>query len=577
MNASAADRLWLLGIPVAAAIAIAPLADHGPSYGHDFHFHLLNWMEAVRQFAHGTLYPRWAFSAAFNAGEPRFVFYPPLSWTLGALIGLLLTHIPRLSAEGAWAAAPILYTWICLTTSGLTMYRAARAYSRPGAALLASVVYILNPYMLFTAYERTAYAELLAAAWMPLLLAALLLDELRAREIAIPIALLWLTNAPAAVIGCYTLAVIALLRMIRGAHEHAFLTRIRRNSRLIALPVATGALLGVGLAAIYFVPAAYERQFVQVGMAIVGGARVDKNFLFEHTGASPDARMHDAVLGTASWIAVTLMAAATIALLLCWKNERKQPAGTPAFPLGTLAALFAVSAFLLTTASNPIWQHTPELPFLQFPWRLLTLIAPVFALAFAAAMSQVRLRAWVVVASASLSAALLTFICYGQFRQYTDPDESVSASLQGFEQNQGTDPTDEYTPQTADNDALQPGDPPYWLASQATAAPPSDSRPGTAPQHLNLTTPAARYLILNLRDYPAWTVMVNGRVDTDRVQRDDGLIALALPAGRAKIDIRYRRMPDEIVGDALTPVSLLIVVLLEVRRRRASLSRAPAA
>jgi len=576
MNASTANRLWLLGIPLAAAMAVAPLAVHGPSYGHDFHFHLLNWMEAGRQFAHGTLYPQWVFSAAFNAGEPRFVFYPPLSWTLGALLGLLLTHIPRLSGDAAWTAAPILYTWICLTTSGLTMYRASRAYAGPAAALLASVLYVLNPYMLFTAYERTAYAELLAAAWMPLLLAALLRDQLRARQIAISIALLWLTNAPAAVIGCYTLAFLALVRLISDTHEHPFLTRLRRNTLRIALPAVSGTLLGVGLAAIYFVPAAYERQFVQVGMAIIGNGRVDQNFLFEQTGASPDARMHDAVLGIASWIAVALLAATIIALLLCWNNQRKQPAGIPVFPLRPLAALFAVAAFLLTAPSTPIWQHAPELPFLQFPWRLLTLIAPIFALGFAAALSQVRLRAWAVVVAAGVSAALLTFICYGQFRQYTDPDESVSATLQGFERNQGTDPTDEYTPQTADNDALHPGDPPYWLASQALAGPPIGSTPGPAPRHLHLTTKAGEYLILNLRDYPGWAVSVNGRVDTDRVPREDGLIAFPVPAGGATIDLRYRRMRDDIVGDGITPVSLLILLLLEVRRERASLSGAPA-
>ena len=37
-----------------------------------------------------------------------------------------------------------------------------------------------NPYMLFTAYERTAYAELLAAAWIPLLLLAVLRERVTA-------------------------------------------------------------------------------------------------------------------------------------------------------------------------------------------------------------------------------------------------------------------------------------------------------------------------------------------------------------------------------------------------------------
>ena len=73
------DRLPYLLIPLAACIAIFPLILHGCSCGHDFDFHLLNWMEAAHQFTHGNLHPHWAFTPAYDAGEPRFVFYPPLS------------------------------------------------------------------------------------------------------------------------------------------------------------------------------------------------------------------------------------------------------------------------------------------------------------------------------------------------------------------------------------------------------------------------------------------------------------------------------------------------------------------
>ncbi|HTJ30241.1 MAG TPA: hypothetical protein VL346_07060, partial [Acidobacteriaceae bacterium] len=95
----------LLAIPLAAFIAVLPLILHGCSCGHDFNFHLLNWMEVARQFTHGNLHPHWAYSPAYNAGEPRFVFYPPLSWTIGAILGLLMP----------WTWTPIVYTWLCLT------------------------------------------------------------------------------------------------------------------------------------------------------------------------------------------------------------------------------------------------------------------------------------------------------------------------------------------------------------------------------------------------------------------------------------------------------------------------------
>ena len=102
----------LLPHPLAAFVAILPLLINGCSCGHDFDFHLLNWMEAARQFTHGNLHPHWAYTPAWNAGEPRFVFYPPLSWTIGAILGLIFP----------WTWTPILYTWLALTAAGLALH-----------------------------------------------------------------------------------------------------------------------------------------------------------------------------------------------------------------------------------------------------------------------------------------------------------------------------------------------------------------------------------------------------------------------------------------------------------------------
>ena len=148
-------------LPITAFLAILPLLIKGPTCGHDFDFHLLSWLEAATQYRHGG-YPHWAFTPAWNAGEPRFLFYPPISWTLGALLALIL---PIQYAATA-------FTFVALTLSGFTAYRLARRYASPQAALLAATLYQLNPYMLFTAYERSAFAELLAAAWLPLLFLA---------------------------------------------------------------------------------------------------------------------------------------------------------------------------------------------------------------------------------------------------------------------------------------------------------------------------------------------------------------------------------------------------------------------
>ena len=567
------DRVRLLVIPLAGAIAVFPLVLHGPSYGHDFNFHLLNWMEAARQFSHGTLYPRWAYSPAYNAGEPRFVFYPPLSWALGAVLGLLLTHVPKVSSETAWTAVPIVYTWICLTAAGFTMHRTARVFAGRNAALIASALYLANPYMLFTAYERAAYAELLAAAWMPLLLLAMLSPRLRASRIAGIVALLWLTNAPAAVIGCYAIGVLAVLR-IATAHGSKFADSLRRSTWTVVLPTGAGLVAGIGLAGFYFVPAAWERRFVQISMATIVNMRIDHNFLFEHTGTSLDAVMHDAVLHTASWIAVSLLAAAGLALLACWVERRGQSLDRVGdFPLPLTSLLWAVGivAFLLTGASNIVWQHAPELIFLQFPWRLLIVGAPISTLAIAAALSSVRVGRPSVVGIACMLAAGLTAVSYGPFHQISEAGQSVASLLSSFQQNKGADPTDEYTPETADNDALHRGYPPYWIATNAAAPAPPNSDPGPTQRHFEIVSPGPEYLILNLRDYPPWRVEVNGGVHKERERRDDGLIAVPVPAGTSTIDIRYSHMPDEVAGGALSVGSVAVLVLLRRRERFARL------
>ncbi|HUD99817.1 MAG TPA: hypothetical protein VMR62_09605, partial [Bryobacteraceae bacterium] len=76
-------------ILVAALVATGPQLFLGNSCGHDFDFHLVSWLDAQQCWREGIVYPHWSPSANFGAGEPRFIFYPPLSWMLGAALGLV--------------------------------------------------------------------------------------------------------------------------------------------------------------------------------------------------------------------------------------------------------------------------------------------------------------------------------------------------------------------------------------------------------------------------------------------------------------------------------------------------------
>jgi hypothetical protein len=102
---------WL--IPVAALAAILPLAWWGPSCGKDFDFHLQSWLDVAAQMRHGVVLPRWNFLSAYNAGEPRYIFYPPLSWMLGGSLTLALPF--------AWV--PLAVSWLALCVAGFSFRR----------------------------------------------------------------------------------------------------------------------------------------------------------------------------------------------------------------------------------------------------------------------------------------------------------------------------------------------------------------------------------------------------------------------------------------------------------------------
>ena len=546
-------RKHYLVVPLAAFAAILPMLFTGPSCGHDFDFHLLSWLEAANQFAHGG-YPHWADTPAWNAGEPRFLFYPPLSWTLGAALGLLLP----------WKAVPVVFTWLALTASGFSARRLLRRFAGSRAATVAAVVYLANPYLLFTAYERTAYGELLAAAWFPLLFAAALAPRLRPLALALPVALLWLTNAPAGVMGCYALAFLILAGLALPR------SRGTEGKPSLALKAAAGTLLGLALAAFYLLPAAWERPWVQSSMAVIGGMRIADNTLFHHMlPVSEDNLAHDLVLHTASTIALGLVLAIACCAAVLLRRQRTRDQSTYALLLLTLAI-----AFLLTPISTVVWAHLPQLAFLQFPWRLCALLDVVVVLLGARLLpSLTTLQS---LAACTLVAALLIVPAWRLFHQPCFPEDTVEARVALFHSPLGTDPTDEYTPTDADQDALHQHNPPWWSACEAQAATPNfaapaGAAPGALPESLTVSLPCPSLLVLNRRQFPAWHVLVDGKpAPFYTPERDDGLITLRVPAGTTNVEVRFARTPDRSLGIVVSLLAALAAIVMRTLFRTSS-------
>ena len=151
-----AIRLRMTG---AALLGILPLLIKGNVAAHDLQFHISSWNEVAQQWRHGILWPRWAAMANYGFGEPRFIFYPPISWLLGGALALWLPV----------RALPAAFSFFAFFAAGAGMFTLARRYLSPRLALAAAVLYAINPYHLITVYWDFRVAEMLASAVFPVM------------------------------------------------------------------------------------------------------------------------------------------------------------------------------------------------------------------------------------------------------------------------------------------------------------------------------------------------------------------------------------------------------------------------
>lgn len=511
-----------------AAFAVEiPFFFLGTPSGHDVEFHLYSWLEVLGQWKQGIGYPRWAALAHFGYGEPRFVFYPPASWTLGA----------ALSSVFPWVIVSDIYIWLALVAAGAAMFALARQWMNRSDAAFAAVLYAVNPYHLVIVYWRSAFAELLAAALLPLLLLLLLKTDEKRRTILLALVLAgaWLVNAPAAVMIHYSMALLIVV------------IAWRRKSGRILLTGAMAAVLGAALAAFYLFPAIYEQRWINIAQAVSAGSRPLDNFVFVHT----DDTDHDAFNRVISWIAVAEIILTMAGAWAAREWRRRNPELWYA-----LVGWGAVCAVLMVPASNVLWVILPKMKFMQFPWRWSLCMGIPFTLFITLGVRRWPLRA----------ALYLTTLCVLGFawHHFQAPWWDTHADLREMQDNMATgagyEGTDEYTPAGADPSAVDKTAQRVTVDGPAQAAiRVSDWR--AERKEFTADMSAADKLALHLFNYPAWRVEVNGRRVQVETREGTGQMMVPVEAGANRVRMIFVRTWDRTVGAWISILALVLTIV----------------
>lgn len=521
---------------VSALAVVLPFFVLGIPSGHDFEFHLNSWMDVSSQWQQGIFFPRWAFQAQWGYGEARFIFYPPASWSLGALLGMILP----------WWFVPGAYVWIALTLSGCSMFVLARDWLGRRDAIFSAVLYTLNPYYLIIVYWRSAFAELLAGALLPLLLLYGLRLERDKRRAALLLALVcaavWLTNVPSAVMLNYSL----LLLLVVTAY-------IRRAPRLL-LWGAFAIVLGTALAGFYLVPVVFEQKWVQIAQVLAPGVRPQDNFLFTYIRDADHNRFN--LLVSLTGAAEMILVAAAAFYSRSWRKRAPR--------LWWILAVWGLaSAGVMFSFTSRAWQFLPLLRYVQLPWRWLLCLNVVFALLAIMAWKRWPMRLLVY-------GALLVVLGFGWRRlqpPWWDTKLDIAEMLENQRTGLGYEGTDEYVPAGAD---------PYEVnhdAAQVTFMGQSGGQIQVqqwAPESklFSAETSAAGMLALRLFNYPAWKVEVNGNIVHAQTDETTGRMLIPIEAGENRVRVTFVRTWDRTLGAVISACAVILTTALFLCWRR---------
>lgn len=526
----------------------------------------------------GQFPARWMPDAAYGYGFPFFSYYASLPYYLAALFklyGFSFVFSLKLTQLAA------------LLVAALGTYAWAHSLGRSSAqAVLASAAYTFAPFHLVNLYARgDSLSELWAMAWYPLILwrahrCHTSPTFANALTLALCLSGLLLTHNISALLFLPFFILYLVWQLWAG--------RALRFTPLLAL------LWAFTLSAFFWLPALGETSAVQIGGAEAGFFSFANHFRSNDLIQPTWFFNFEAVPGQPTPMSLGLMQ--TLALLaglavLIWRTlHHRRLASTDGFILLSLS----LSTWMMTPASAWVWEHTPLLPYAQFPWRFLSIQSLFAALLIAhlappsIAQPQLSITNYALRFTPYALSLLLALTTLGHLRPdfipLTDADVTVERLqlYEAFTTNIGSTIGYEYLPT-----AVQPR--PYFSDEVLGRAPRLKVLSGRASGEQTEKRGANEQWLINVEGegatlavptfyWPGWQAQADGHPLSVHAADSLGWIAFDLPGGQHTVKLWLGRTPLRAFAEGLSVLALALPLnfwLYQKVRRRFRLTLSP--
>jgi hypothetical protein len=553
--------ICLLGLP-----ATTPLWKSSLPRSFDGLFHLFRLLE-IDQLAHqGVLFPRWAPDLLFGYGYPLFDFVPHLPYYVSEVLyatGLSLVH------------AMLLSFGLALVASGLAMYVYVRDVFGSRAAIVSAVAYMYAPFHLYDVLFRGH----LPGAWA-MVLFPLTLWSFR-RLIRNGGAVYW-TSSILLYAGCFlshnpanfifTPFLVCYLVLL------IWLSAGRRRSA--AFRGAAALLVGAGLTAFFWLPALWDRQFIQIDRMITPpDLDYHTHFITVADLLAPPSTattglMNPEVPNTLGPVLISLSIVSIIGLRRLHGSEER------AHLLICLCGLAGV-LFMVLPQSVAVWDGLSLLKYLVFPHRFLRLACLLMAMLCGAACrlfadQEGRFSPSFAVALTSVGMIVVFSLplLYPPYYSQLALDPSFADMMQ-FERATGTMGTTsfgeylpvwvEWIPHTSPLELMYLSGSSIWRLDESNLPEGtviSGARFTPTSATVNVSVPQPFQATFDSLYFPGWRGYVDGQRTEITPTPGLGLSSIFVPSGEHTVELRFEDTPLRTTSRAISVSSAVALLLL---------------
>ena len=218
---------------------------------------------------------------------------------------------------------------------------------------------------------------------------------------------------------------------------------------------------------------------------------------------------------------------------------------------------------MITPASAWIWDRIGPLSYLQFPWRLLSLISLATSTAAGATLlllptQRGRVILW------SVLVGLVVALNVGYFR----PDRFLNVSQADLLSDGGWDnlrmyAIGDFLPKAVQDAPRQPSIALYQVLSGQSDV--TNAQSGSDWVRFDVSSPSEAVVQINKFDFPTWQVTVDGQPIAYDHDASSGVLRVALPAGSHAVEAHLGDTPARIIGNLISAAALILCAVLCLR------------